>query len=110
MTSLICLLWGHSIQTAGPILRLDGQYVLPFCRNCQWIGEFHNAAEIVPSRFKRRGGRWVTMGPLRRVWEYLSCQVLGHDEKWEPAINIWATRTVCQTCGMTGRLVRDDYH
>lgn len=99
MNRIWCLLWGHKLVAIESRSR-DGEVVVWCCRRggLHLIGVFP-AGERLPARYVRRANWWVTRGPLRRVAEYFSCQVLGHDEEWEPVFYLDAERLRCQTCG-----------
>lgn len=106
MKRLTCLLWGHTIL---PIASdTHPAYYRLTCMRCLGTLGLHPRAERVPGNFHWRHWQHITLGPLRRVYEYLSCQLLGHDEKWEAMETRFAHHTVCQTCGQSGRLLREE--
>lgn len=71
--------WGHTVEAT----RGENYVMALWCLDCNADLGVAYAHSTVPPRFKWRAGRHRTIGPLRRVWEYLNCQFLGHDCAWE---------------------------
>lgn len=111
-----CALWGHSLEPRPAIHLPLGHYV--DCTRCGRFFGYLPAHERMPLEWVRRpianygAGCVVTLGPLRRFTEYLSCHYLGHDEQWLSAETRFGDYATCMTCGQRGafRYTYDDVY
>lgn len=103
-----CWLWGHS-----PLFlhHYAVQRSSVFCGRCgRCVAEARYGEElpvdrrgivecsrVTPDHWRINGG--CTIGPLRRMWEYLDCQLFGHNCEWVRQFNRRADVETCWTCG-----------
>lgn len=98
-----CWLWGHVDLWFD-----EGEWLAAVrCNRCPEVLEIVGHCEMLPERFQRRGEGWRTIGPVRSLTEYLSCQLFGHDAEWVRQWNVGLDVETCRTCGQRFRARSD---